>query len=635
MVVPHDSYSRLMEREECRVHCRGMVVGCPLPGEPLDFSMREMETIHGWRKCSGIVRLRAEGVFAHGDKLQVAGCMMLPEDGFHRRHLRTLGIHHELEGERVDMLGRADGFHGAWGRLLGIRDSISRRLTEGFRTERLGGLYLAMSMGRRDLFPQAERDSFVRSSTIHVFAISGLHVNCLMMAVCLLLRTGCLGKRVAMLVALPFIVFYILLTGAGPSSMRAVLMLSGSSLALCLYRRGNDRHVFCLAALLLLLSNPLCLLHIGFQFSFLIVGVLVYSRPTQGELERIMTERWRWRRRTGRRMIFFRGVRRVLGIMASCSLAWMGCLALTLHVNRLMPFGALAVNLLVQPLAAILVEGAVPKILLSYIWSKASCAFGRVLEVLMELTVGLAEWGAREGLCREGPELSLGRACAYVLLFAIFFVARGNKALKVAACTGMALIIAGSLWEKQARNGELLLFRAETGSRTCLVMVDRGWKEALVLVPGCGESAKMAARWLKQNGVTAVDGLFAFSGVMHRGTQEWIRRMSVRSVVLDEAESRSWESSRLMASGVHVSHRPLEEKRVGYEYRHAGHTWKMTEWGEGTSLRMDEGHGGLNIYFDEGEDGLGLLSFIGTNCAGNVILRPGVSDRRVRMAIHR
>ena len=408
-------------------------------------------------------------------------------------------------------------------------------------------------------------------------------------------------------------------------------MLCGGTLALCMLRRGNDRHVLCLSALLLLLLNPLYLLHIGFQFSFLIVGVLVYCRPMQTGMERIMTERWRWRLRTEGRMTMFRGLKRVLGTMASCCLAWMGCLALTLHVNRLMPLGALAVNLVVQPLAAMMVEGAVPKIMLSCIWKRASCWMGHILEIAMDYAVKLAEWGAQDELCREGVGIPFERACVYILLFAILFTRHIGKVLKMGMIGGMVVIIAAGLWERQEKASGLMLFRASSGSRACLVMLDRGWDSAFVLVPGCGESAKVAAQWLKRNGVTTVEDLFTVGGVMRKGAQEWMRRMSVRSVVADDEWRRSWEMSRLAASGIHLGHWHVKTN-IGYEYRHGGRIWRMSDGHGETGLRYDDGNGGMSIYYNETEDGLALLSFIGSDYAGNVVLKPGLPDRNVYLS---
>lgn len=630
VVESHDSYVRLMGREECRVNCKGVVVGSPLAGEPLDFAVHEMETADGWRRCSGLVRLRTDGVFDYGDTLHVIGGLTYPDAGGYRRHLRTLGIRHELTVEKIEKTGQATGWRQVWAQLLKKRDRMGGWLTEGFVSERLSGLYLAMVMGRRDLFPQADREAFVRSATIHVFAISGLHVNCLLLAICLLLRSMCLSKRMALFWALPLTASYVLLTGAGPSSMRAIIMLSGGVLALCLYRRWSNRHVFCLAALGLLLINPLYILNIGFQFSFLIVGVLVFSQPMQGEVEQIMTERWRWRLRTTRRMAMFRLMKRVLGVMVSCCLAWWGGLALTFHVNHLLPLGALVVNMAVQPLAALMVEGAVPKILLACVWKKGSCLLGGGLERCMEWMVRLAEWGGRAGVCWETDRLPGGIACLYVAFLAVLFAGYGNKTLRWMMWLGMGAIIVNGLSGRLEKTAEVRLFRADTGNRTCMIVLNRGWREAVVLMPGCGASARLASRWLKENGVTMVGGLFADGGIMARGAQEWIQNMTIRSAVLGERWLGTAALCRLTSSGTHVMYwRKAEGKKT---YRHGHVMCTFTDGVEGGVLRFEEKNG-LRISYNEGKDGMVLLSFIGRGGSGNIVLNLGMCKESVRLPL--
>jgi hypothetical protein len=218
----------------------------------------------------------------------------------------------------------------------------------------------------------------------------------------------------------------------------------------------------------------------------------------------------------------------------------------------------------------------------------------------------------------------------YVILFAILFMRHGGKILKVVMLSGMMLIIAMGLWERYEKAPGLMLFRASVGSRACLVMLDRGWDRAFVLLPGCGASAKVAVQWLKENGVTTVDGLFVTGGVMRRGAQEWLRRMPVRSVVTDDEWRRSWESSRLAASGVHVEHWQMNMDG-GYEYCHAGHIWRMSDRHGEIHLRVDGGNRGLNIFYDENENGLGLLSFICGDYSGNGVMKLGMPDRNIHI----
>ena len=58
----------------------------------------------------------------------------------------------------------------------------------------------------------------------------------------------------------------------------------------------------------------------------------------------------------------------------------------------------------------------------------------------------------------------------------------------------------------------------------------------------------------------------------------------------------------------------------------------MSEGHGETRLRYDDGKGGLRIYYYEKEDGLALLSFIGSDYAGNAVLKPGLPDRNILLS---
>ena len=620
--VPSYSYIRLLGREECRVSCRGRIVGHPLAGEAVDFSILELLTPSGWKSCSGLVRLKNSQTFSYGDEWQVTGGMTYPESDFYRRHLLTLGIRHELDCETAEKVALATGWRKAWGSFLKLRDVMAEKLTEGFCSQRLSGLYLAMVMGRRDLFSKSDRESFVRSATIHVFAISGLHVNCLMISTFLILRMLCMMKIWSRLLALPFVCLYVLLTGAGPSSMRALIMLCGAALSLGLYRRANNRHILCLSAFILLLSNPLYLCHIGFQFSFLIVGTLIYGQPLQKRVERVMMERRRWQLKTKWRIFVSQWMRRCIGMIFSCCLAWWGGLALTLNVNRLLPLGALMVNWSIQPMAALMVGMAVPKLLLSMVWARGACWLGGWLERCMEWMVSLAQWGGREALCFETTELPLEWACLFAVMMIVVLAGYQNRRLRLAGMAMMVCIVMIGLLQRPQKSAEIRGFRAETGRSASIIVLSQGWQRATVLTTGCEESAKMAVEWMKRNGVTKVDKLYAGNGTTARkGLHEWVAAMPIGSVVMDAEWRNADDVLRLMAEGVHVN--VYDKTTAGYRHCHGREVCFLRCTVDGLSMRYEDAGNGMKLYYDEKEENMGLLSFINYNTGGNFIMMCG------------
>ncbi|MCD8190889.1 MAG: DNA internalization-related competence protein ComEC/Rec2 [Clostridiales bacterium] len=147
-----------------------------------------------------------------------------------------------------------------------------------------GGVLMALLTGEQDELSDAVGDQLSRTGLRHLVAVSGLHVSLLIGG--LLLLPG--DRRLKSLLAVPVLLFFCLLTGAGPSVVRATVM---GLLALLgpFFRRDSDGPwSLGLALLFLLICNPFSINSVGLQLSFTAVaGIFLVTQP----LNRWMLER--------------------------------------------------------------------------------------------------------------------------------------------------------------------------------------------------------------------------------------------------------------------------------------------------------------------------------------------------------
>lgn len=99
----------------------------------------------------------------------------------------------------------------------------------------------------------------------HLFAISGMHVGVLSLLLSKLLSKFC-SKHVMAIILTLFFSYYIFLTGASPSVIRAVVI----SIIFLWTKRYHRIHLLVLLASILLLYNPFYCQQLGFLFSFII-----------------------------------------------------------------------------------------------------------------------------------------------------------------------------------------------------------------------------------------------------------------------------------------------------------------------------------------------------------------------------
>lgn len=123
------------------------------------------------------------------------------------------------------------------------------------------------------------RDSFVDVGVAHVLAVSGLHVGFILSLI--LVISGILKWSTSIkLIFLTFIlIFYIVITGASPSVIRASIMAWVSIFSKFINKNYDGLSALSLAGLIILLPNPLLIYTASFQLSFLAsMGIILFYR---------------------------------------------------------------------------------------------------------------------------------------------------------------------------------------------------------------------------------------------------------------------------------------------------------------------------------------------------------------------
>ena len=136
----------------------------------------------------------------------------------------------------------------------------------------------ALVIGERSDITDKVYEDFRVSGTVHVLALSGLHVSALTMALFWLLDKIGVRHALQWLIIAPLMLIYCAVVGFSPSITRAVLMALLMYIAGLRMRRYDPLTSLSFAALVLLLINPLTLFDIGFILSFMsVLGIIAMS----------------------------------------------------------------------------------------------------------------------------------------------------------------------------------------------------------------------------------------------------------------------------------------------------------------------------------------------------------------------
>lgn len=215
-------------------------------------------------------------------------------------------------------------------------------------------IILAMALGT--IQPEAKelQIPFRESGTLHVFAVSGLHVVIVGGILLALLRPFCRHRGVLCVLLITALFGYAFLTGLKPSAVRATLMMAVVFAGTMLNRNGDLLNILGGAALLLLTFDSNQIFAPGFQLSFGVLASIglftrVFARPFDGWVEpdpflprqllsSVQKLGWRLRRET-------------IALITVSAAAWLGSLPLIFHHFHLVTPVSIVANMLLVPLA--------------------------------------------------------------------------------------------------------------------------------------------------------------------------------------------------------------------------------------------------------------------------------------------
>ena len=188
-----------------------------------------------------------------------------------QKYLNKRGAFAGISGEQVTVIEENN-----WG-LWKLRKRIINIHFEGLGNPN-GQLVSAMVLGRRavSLSPDLQ-EQFLKAGLAHILAASGFHVSLLLGVVLAITQRFPVWVRFS--IGIGTLILYVGLTGLQPSILRASLMGVAILLGLLSERKVNSLRSLLVIATILLLINPLWIIDIGFQFSFLATLGLIVTVP--------------------------------------------------------------------------------------------------------------------------------------------------------------------------------------------------------------------------------------------------------------------------------------------------------------------------------------------------------------------
>lgn len=389
-----------------------------------------------------------------------------------------------------------------------------------------------MLLGEKGGMDKEIKNLYQRNGIAHILAISGLHMSMLGLGAYRLLRRCRVPMAGAAAISELAIVFYCMMTGFSVSAVRAVVMFSLQMGAVLGKRTYDMLTGVGLAAVLILIKQPLYLWHSGFAFSFgcvLGIGLLL---PLLTEADKIRHP----------------AVKRILGGLGMMVITF----PIYLWFYYQFPVYSVFLNLLVIPLMSLLLAAGLLLLLSSVLCPLAALPFSLLIQGILRI------YGKICGICDELPGnlLTFGRPEKWQMmlyLLAMLFLIFAGKKRSLLLRWGIAVLAV--LFMAIPVRAQLEITFLDVGQGDC-ICIEGGGKNAY-LIDGGSSSVSSVGEYriipfLKFQGISHLEAVFVThpdedhcSGIrelMEMGAEEGI---TVKNLILPDIAEDAREEAYL------------------------------------------------------------------------------------------
>jgi competence protein ComEC len=511
---------------------------------------------NAWQPAFGRVAVATPGLLTNlygRQVVEISGVVALPKRAVaegtfdYRSFLEQQGIYYRLQADleadwkilsSPKKAPLADRFR-EWGQ---------RTLAQGLPGEDESlRLEWALTLGWKTALTEEASEPFIQAATYHIFAVDGLRMAIIFGILFGLLRACGVPRAVSGLALLPFLWFYVALTGWPASAIRAMVMLNVIIVGWTLKRPSNTINSLLTAALIILVWDPQQLFQAGFQLSFLVVLCLIL----------LMTPMRRWvhgwfapdpllpvslRRR-------WPGVIRVPAeycgdLLLTSFVAWIGSIPLVAYYFNIVTPVSTPANIVAVPLCALVLMSNLASLLLAPWFTAAAELFNHAGWFLMECirvsSCWFADW-PKAWFYAPAPGL-FASTLYYAILLGLatgWLLKPAFRTWKLSATLAAALVWCGTLLPERLTtrltvlpaNGGIVSWFDAPGARSDL-LIDTGNTNGVQLI---------TKPFLRAQGVNSIATLLLTHGDLHHvgGVERTSELFRVRRVCASPLKFRS------------------------------------------------------------------------------------------------
>jgi len=254
-------------------------------------------------RVEGKIMVKRYGVFSisASDKIVIGESFVSPANvrnpgGFDQReYMRSVGISGVLRSRDLDRymkVGTSNAFAMGIVRVLFFAREKAKKIVEQYVPDDMArSIIVSIIIGARTDIPPELNDLFIRTGTLHILAVSGLHTCIVGLVLLWCLRGINVPWKMVYIISSMGVCLYAVFTGWAPSSLRAAIMTSLAFLTKAIGRNVPLIHALFLSAFIICFVSPGQLFQPGFILSYAAVLAILWLVPYSDRLLNIPSEK--------------------------------------------------------------------------------------------------------------------------------------------------------------------------------------------------------------------------------------------------------------------------------------------------------------------------------------------------------
>lgn len=344
-----------------------------------------------------------------------------------------------------------------------IREKLKQNIQE-LLTKETYALGIGILIGDNSRINEKIVEDFKNSNLSHMLAVSGAHINYVVLTVSILFTKKRAGIKAQRVVTIMMMLFFMELTQMTSSVVRAGISCIIYMLASLLYRKADVINAMAISTLLILLNNPFKLFDIGFQLSYAgTLGIILFCKliniPIKNKLLKYLKD----------------------SIIISIS-ANIFIIPIMMYQFNTISLTFILSNLLAGPLLGISIILEIIVLLISFMSINIAAIPAKVLNILLILIINIANWFSNIEISKIyviTPQI-ISIVAYYLICAAIILKQKNRKIIVIIMLT--VLIINLFPTPKKLRinfidvgQGDSTLIRTETNK---VILIDSGGSTA-------------------------------------------------------------------------------------------------------------------------------------------------------------